>query len=333
MVFGCLLIHLGCQKEAVEPDQTYTFVRPPHFPAPTYTFDNNPITKAGFELGKRLFNDPKLSSDNSVACSNCHAKGVAFADPQHRLSVGVQERTGFRNAPALMNMAFMKEFFWDGAVSHLDFAPIIAIESEFEMNEKLVNVVAQLNDHSEYPALFREAFGNIDTINAPLLLHALSQFTNMMVSATSKYDRYIQQKDNLTPEELSGLELFEKKCATCHSGVLLTNQEFHKNGLDNEFTDIGRAGISEYEGDIGKFRVPSLRNVELTAPYMHDGRFNTLEEVLDHYQKGVKSSKTLSPLLRQDNQLGIELTEQEKHLIIEFLYTLTDRAFTSNPIL
>ena len=332
-LIGIGLSFFYCEKDSASIDRTYQFIKPEHFPEPTYSFHNNPVTKEGFELGKILFNDPTLSSDNSVACSNCHAKGVAFADPQHRLSVGVQERTGIRNAPALANMAFMKEFFWDGSVAHLDFAPINAIESDFEMDEKLGNVVAQLNRHPLYPDLFRQAFGEIDSINAPLFLHALSQYTNMLISATSKYDKFIQNQAELSDSELKGLALFEEKCSNCHSGVLFTSQEFHNNGLDTVFADIGREGISEYEGDRGKFRVPSLRNVTLTAPYMHDGRFFTLEEVLDHYQKGVKQSSTLSPILQNAIKPGIPLSNEEKGYIIEFLNTLTDREFVSNPIL
>ncbi len=327
--FFLFAIMLGaCQKEELQREQ---FVKPPHFPEPTYNFERNPVTQEGFELGKKIFGDPILSRDNSVACNNCHVKAVAFADPQHTLSLGVDGRLGIRNAPGIANMAFMKEFMWDGGVYHLDFAPPNAIENPLEMDEKMERVVGKLNRHSAYPALFKKAFPDMgDTITGPYLLLALSQYQTMLVSATSKYDRYRLGKGDLSAAELEGLQLFNQKCATCHSGELFTNQDYRNNGLDTEFQDEGRARITETPADLGKFKVPSLRNVELTDPYMHDGRFNTLEQVLDHYANNVKLSPTLAPELQQGSALGIPLTAGEKKLIIDFLKTLTDYEFIQN---
>lgn len=322
----------SCTSEDTQVNNPYEFVQPSHFPSPTYTFDNNPITEKGFKLGKKLFNDPILSLDQSIACSNCHSKSVAFADPQHRLSVGIDDKVGIRNSPSLANLAFMEAFFWDGGVTHLDFAPINAIESEVEMGESLQHVVAKLNQHADYPALFQSAFQGSDSINAPLLLHALSQYLNLLVSADSKYDRYVQKEENLSESELAGLVLFEQKCSTCHQGALFTDQTFRNNGLDVEFSDKGRGGISEGEEDNGKFRVPSLRNVALTRPYMHDGRFQTLEEVIEHYNSGVKGSATLDSALQEGSKLGIILSHQEQTQLLAFLHTLTDRSFTANEI-
>ncbi|MCR9252247.1 MAG: cytochrome-c peroxidase [bacterium] len=322
----------SCSKDDddTEPDLTYTFVKPENFPEPTYTFDNNPVTQEGFELGRRIFFDPLLSIDNSVSCGNCHNQAVAFSDPQHTLSIGVDGKVGIRNAPALANMAFMDEFFWDGGVTHLDFVPLNAIEADFEMGEEIANVIDKLNNHSEYPQLFKEAF-DVDTINTPRLLHALSQYTAMMVSATSRYDKYIRNEgEELTEDELAGLQLFETKCSSCHEGALFTDQSYRNNGLDETFDDRGRATITELESDEGKFKVPSLRNVAITDPYMHDGRFFTLEQVLNHYSEGVWESATLDEELRGD-QLGIPLTETEKAQIIAFLNTLTDTDFTRDP--
>lgn len=317
----------GCMKEEIASKQ-YRFVRPAHFPAPVYPLDRNPVTKEGFELGKKIFGDPILSRDGSVACNNCHVKAVAFADPQHPMSLGVEERSGIRNAPGIANMAFMKEFMWDGGVHHLDFAPPNAIENPLEMDEKMTHVIWKMNQHGSYPALFRKAFPEMgDTITSPYLLLALSQYQNMLVSATSKYDHYKMGDNDLTANELEGLALFEQKCATCHSGVLFTNQEYRNNGLDSEVTDLGRGKITESPADMGCFKVPSLRNVELTKPYMHNARFKTLEEVLDHYASGVKPSTTLAIELQQNGQLGIPLTATEKARIIDFLKTLTDYEF------
>jgi len=325
----------SCNSEEPETSKDpYNFEQPENFPEPTYTFDNNPVTNEGFELGRKLFFDPILSRDNSVSCNNCHQQSRAFADtPLHPTSIGIDNKMGIRNAPALANMAFFPEFFWDGGVTHLDFVPINAIESPVEMDDKLANVIAKLNAHREYPELFNQAFG-VDEITSPFMLHALSQFTNMMVSANSMYDQYIRGEGvELSSLELEGLSAFEAKCATCHAGELFTDFSYRNNGLNSSFTDLGRGGITESETDNGKFRVPSLRNAELTAPYMHNARFGTLEEVLDHYERGMVSSSTLDPLFKEGDQVrGIPLTSEEKASIIAFIKTLTDREFTSNPI-
>lgn len=326
-----ILPMFGCQKEDEEPIAEFGFVKPDHFPAPTYTFDNNPVTEQGFLLGKKLFFDPILSVDNTVSCNNCHQQTLAFADtPLHPFSKGVEGRQGFRNAPQLVNLAFRKEFFWDGGVTHLDFVPLNAIESEFEMGEQIENVIAKLNNHPEYPTLFGKAFG-VSQINTPRLLHALAQFTNMMVSDRSPYDKYLRGEVALTALELEGLHTFETKCQSCHQGVLFTDETYRNNGIDASFTtDFGRARITAFDGDIGKFHVPSLRNVAITAPYMHNAKFATLRQVLDHYSNGVLDSPTLDPLLKQGGQLGIPLTEAEKEALLAFLKTLTDKDFTQD---
>ena len=322
----------SCQESVGPEDTDLVFERPPHFPDPTYTFENNPITQEGFDLGKKLFFDPLLSRDNSVSCNSCHQQGRAFADsPLHPTSIGIENKFGIRNAPALSNLAFMNEFFWDGGVTHLDFVPINAIESDIEMGETLENVVAKLNDHKEYPQLFKEAFG-IDEITSPYMLHALSQFTVMMVSASSPYDHYVLGEGTLSEEELIGMALFEAKCGSCHSGELFSDFSYRNNGLSTSFGDKGRALISESNSDEGKFRVPSLRNAALTAPYMHNARFETLKEVLDHYADGMADSPTLDPLFKEGKQVvGIPLTNTEKQQIISFIKTLTDEAFISDP--
>lgn len=323
----CLLVLIGsCGGEEISPENPYVFKKPAHFPEPAYTFENNPISKEGFALGRKLFFDPLLSSDGSVSCNSCHIQSTAFADSQqHPLSFGVDDRVGIRNAPALSNMAFVPDFFWDGGVNHLDFVAINAIESEFEMDNTLSNVVQKLNDHPEYPGLFKEAFG-IDEVTSPFMLQALSQFMLLMVSDHSKYDQFVRGETALSAEEAAGLSLFQSNCASCHSGELFTDFSYRNNGLSESFTDKGRALITESDSDIGKFRVPSLRNVGLTAPYMHNARFRTLEEVLDHYREGVKDSPSLDPLLRQ----GISITDEEKAQIIAFLKTLTDREFRTD---
>lgn len=335
LVVGCLYLMLhftACQDENMLSNP-YEFVTPNNFPAPTYTFHNNPITKEGFKLGRKIFFDPILSIDGSVSCGSCHNQSLAFADiPLHRVSVGIDGLIGTRNAPGLANLAFMKEFFWDGGVTHLDFVPINAIESPVEMGEDIAAVVAKIKNDPEYPALFEAAF-NTTEINMPLLMDALAQFMLLMISDNSKYDAYLKGQETLTDKELKGLQLFNEKCESCHSGILFTNQGYFNNGIDSIFLDSGRAVISANPLDIGKFKVPTLRNIRVTAPYMHDAKFATLEDVLEHYDNGVVSSNTLADALVQPNgNLGIELSAEDKEAIIAFLETLTDYEFLNNPI-
>ena len=323
-----MLVMISCSDQESDPVNPYVFKRPENFPDAVYTFDNNPVTKEGFELGRELFYDPILSIDNSIACANCHQQHVAFADPVHRFSKGVGDRSGTRNAPPIQNLAFQSDFFWDGGVKHLDFVPINAITSEIEMDETLENVVEKLKADEVYRQKFSKAFGT-SPIDSQQVLHALSQFMNLMVSANSRYDQYIRKEgEQLTSAEIEGRALFESKCASCHATDLFTDGSFRNNGLDETFEkDLGRERITEFSGDRGKFKVPSLRNIELTAPYMHDGRFKTLEQVLDHYIHNVKLSETLDPLLKVNTDPGLSITADEKIKIVEFLKTLTDREF------
>ncbi|MBI3221408.1 MAG: c-type cytochrome [Bacteroidetes bacterium] len=318
----------SCSEEKVDSKvNPYTFRQPANFPQAVYTFENNPVSQKGFELGRALFYDPILSADSSIACANCHQQAVAFADPVHRFSRGVMDRSGTRNAPAIQNMAFQRVFFWDGGVKHLDFVPINAITSDLEMAEKVADVVEKLQRSPSYVNKFNEAYH--EQPGSQKMLYALSQFMNLMVSANSRYDHYVRKEGELlTSAELKGSQLFTAKCSSCHATDLFTDGSFRNNGLDPSFEkDNGRERITELAEDRGKFKVPSLRNVELTSPYMHDGRFKTLQQVLDHYAAGVNNSETLDPSLKKDEVLGIPLTEEEKANIILFLKTLTDRDF------
>jgi cytochrome c peroxidase len=328
-----MLLLLGaCSGETISPEHDNSiFEVPENFPEPEYTFVNNPMTGEGIALGRALFYDPILSADSSIACASCHQQAIAFADPVHRFSKGVGDREGSRNAPALQNLAFQSHFFWDGGVNHLDFTPINAITSDAEMAEKLSYVVEKLNKSKIYPEKFRLAFGE-SQITTQRLFYSLSQFMVSMVSANSRYDRYIRNEgEKLTHDELDGMKLFQVKCTGCHSGDLFTDGSFRNNGLDAAFgLDSGREKVTELVADRGKFKVPSLRNAELTAPYMHDGRFRTLQQVLDHYAHSVVESETLDAGLKQNDSLGITMTSEEKIKIICFIKTLTDRTFTSD---
>jgi len=323
------LLLLSCQSEN---EIFVSIVRSDHFPEFTYDFESNPITKKRFELGKMLFNDPRLSIDNSVACSNCHVKGVAFTDPQHNPSVGINNSVGTRNAPMIANMAFQNEFLWDGGVTHLDFVSVFAIENEKEMGETIDVVVKKLRQIEEYQLSFQDVYSKLDSITSPYMLRAISDYLAVLISDQSKYDKVVRGELSFTTEEMEGKLIFDAKCASCHSGALFTNKEFMNNGLDTAFEDIGRSLISETDDDLGKFKVPSLRNITLTAPYMHDGRFKDLDQVLDHYSENVKWSSTLAEELQDGTQLGIQLTIEEKERLKTFLETLTDYEFISNPM-
>ncbi|WP_116108128.1 cytochrome-c peroxidase [Lewinella sp. IMCC34191] len=325
----CLLL-FACEREQAGPaNAPYTFVAPEHFPRVVYDFERNPVTEAGFKLGKRIFEDPRLSRDGSVSCANCHQQVTAFADPQHRLSVGVEDRVGVRNAPGLFNLAFRSEFMWDGGVVHLDFAGVPAIESEVELDNNLAVIVDRLRKDATYPEAFRRAFGR-NTVTSGLMLQALSQYQAMLISDRSKYDDVFAGRNGaaFSAEEARGEAIFIERCAGCHAGPLQTDNSYRNNGLDaGNFADLGRETITHNPADRGKFRVPSLRNIARTPPYMHDGRFATLEAVLEHYAEGIRHSPTLDPRLEEP----IRLTEQERTDVIAFLETLTDWAFLQDP--
>lgn len=311
----------------------YTFEKPSHFPEPTYTFQNNQVGEKGFKLGRKLFNDPMLSRDGSVACASCHVQSHAFADiVLHPFSFGVEDREGHRNAPPLFNLAFQKEFFWDGGVTHLDFAPILAFESEIEMDLSFEEVVGRIRRSADYPALFKDAF-EIEEVTGPYVLHALSQFMLMMVSADSPYDRYIKGDTGaLSSLELNGLKLFRQHCQSCHQEPLFTDLSYRNNGVQRTITDLGRETVTEVPQDRAKFKVPSLRNIEVTSPYMHNARFETLQQVLDHYTLGVTDQVNIDPKVFASGKPVISLNEEEKDQLIAFLKTLTDPGFLTNPI-
>jgi cytochrome c peroxidase len=321
----------SCSKDTIE-EKNYTLDidLPDHFPKMTYDINANPPTKFGFELGKKLFYDGQLSSDGFVSCGFCHEQRYAFTHHGHTVSHGVQDRAGSRNAQAIQNMAFEKEYMWDGAASHLDLQPIIPLTAEVEMDMPVGKALDYLKANKEYQFLFGKAFenGKIDSEN---FLKALAQFMVMMISSQSKYDLVLERKADFNSDEKEGQKLFTKHCSNCHSGSLQTNNEFINNGLPihPKYKDEGRKRVTEDPKDAYKFRVPSLRNVEYSAPYMHDGRFGSLESVLNFYANGVTDSPTLHPSLKE-NGLGLSLNKTEQELIIVFLKTLSDEKFLTD---
>ncbi len=300
---------------------------PSYFPKPSYDLKNNPLTQEKIDLGKALFYDPILSKDNTISCASCHSSYQAFAHTDHQLSHGINDLIGTRNAPALFNLAWQNSFMWDGAVNHLDVQALAPIAHEKEMAEKIENVIHKLRNTSLYPKLFLKAFKDT-AITGELVLKALSQFQLTLISATTKYDRVKQNKTKFTEQEQKGYELFLANCNSCHTEPLFSNYKFANNGLavDTTLKDMGRYTITKQSSDSLKFKVPSLRNISYTSPYMHDGRFNKLNQVLNHYIS-IKDSKVLSPELKKP----IQLTPNQKTDLTAFLLTLNDSAFVFNP--
>jgi cytochrome c peroxidase len=307
------------------------FEAPEYFPEPTYSFDNLYPTEQNVQLGKQLFFDPILSADSSISCNTCHIQQVAFADnPLHRRSVGIDGKIGKRNAPPLANMAFFSSFLWDGGITHLDFVAVNAIESPVEMGDRLENVLLKLNRNQKYRTAFKEVY-QLDSITAPFFLKSLSMFMVQMVSDQSKFDKHLRGEKSLNEDELAGLNLFEENCASCHSGVLQSSFDFKRNGLDLTENDLGLEDLTGNDFDRHRFRIPSLRNVAITFPYMHNASFNSLEEVVDHYRFNLNENHEVPSAKPLENgRFGIEMTETEKHQIVTFLKTLTDDEFRFN---
>lgn len=333
-LLAIFFVAMSCSEDDPEyQNLPLSLQQPSNFPEMVYNVGQNPPTQKGFELGKKLFYDGRLSSDGLVSCAFCHVQQYAFTHHGHTVSHGVNNMQGIRNAPPIQNLAYQSAFMWDGATTHLDLQPLIPLTSPIEMDGNLTEIVAMMNADAAYRKLFRQAFddGEINTEN---MLKALSQFMVVMVSSNSRFDKYRRNEPNgtLTPDELSGYALFNSKCASCHATDLMTDDSFRNNGLavNPLVDDKGRYRVTGLAQDLYKFKVPSLRNIEKTAPYMHDGRFGTLEAVLDHYSSGVSNSGTLDPILNQNGTLGIPLTAVEKTQIMAFLKTLTDDQYLSD---
>lgn len=314
-------------------DIPVTFKVPDNFPPLAYDLQNNPITEKGFELGRKLFYDGRLSSDGTISCGFCHEQQNAFTHHGHTVSQGVGGQTGTRNSPSIQNLGFQTSFMYDGATEHLNLQPIIPITNPIEMNGNFSQIVAMMNGDAEYIKLFGLAFPG-KPINTENMLKAMGQFLVMVTSSNSRFDKFRRNETGgtLTQEEQDGYALFNQKCASCHATDLFTDNSFRNNGLavNPIVNDVGRYRVTLLDADKYKFKVPSLRNVEKTKPYMHDGRFFTLEAVLDHYSSGMVNSATLDPSLNNGGTLGIPLTPLEKTKIIAFLKTLTDNQYLTD---
>jgi len=318
----------ACGKDHTE-ESFEGFIKPGYFPEPAYHFSTNTVTKEGFELGRKLFYERLLSANNTISCGSCHIQTSAFTHHGHSVSHGIFDRMGTRNSPPVMNLAWNTSFMWDGGIFDLDLQAIAPITNHAEMDETMENVLTKLRNTPPYPSLFSAAFGSSE-INTSRFLKALSQFMLMCNSTNSKYDSVMRHEagKTFTVEEQQGYNLFRQKCNACHREPLFTDNSFRNNGIAiSMVNDEGRYSVTQNPGDRYTFKVPSLRNLAYTAPYMHDGRFFTLEAVLDHYSGQVQATPNLDPLLQQGGHPGIVMTAEEKNRIISFLNTLNDRSF------
>lgn len=299
---------------------------PKGWPKTNYDFSKNPLTEEGFQLGRQLFYDPILSKDSTISCASCHLQATGFTHVDHSLSHGIDGKIGDRNSMTMMNLAWSKTFMWDGGVNHLDVQALNPITSPVEMNETLTNVVQKLQKSEKYKSLFVAAFGD-EKITGQRVLKALSQFELLLVTANSKYDKVMRKEASFTDQEQNGYQLFKINCASCHTEPLFTNGTFQNNGipLDTTLNDIGRQRITEKSEDYMKFKVPTLRNIQFTNPYMHDGRFNKLTQVIEHY-----NSIIVNKSLPKQLQKRMNLTDNERVDLVAFLLTLTDNEFLFN---
>ncbi len=304
------------------------FTIPKGWPAPSYDFSQNPLTEAGIALGKKLFYEVQLSKNNTISCGSCHQQFGAFNSYDHPLSHGIDNALTTRNAPSLFNLAWQKEFMWDGGINHLDLQPLAPITAHNEMGEDINNVLAKLKKSKEYPKLFKAAFGDI-TINTQRLGKSLSQFLLTLVSSNSKYDQVMRGKDSFNLPEKLGYAIFKTKCAQCHTEPLFTNYSYTNIGmpLDPFLKDLGRMNITNNPIDSLKFRIPSLRNVTVSFPYGHDGRFFSLMSVFEHYRTKMQVGPTTDTLLKNK----LPLSNYEIGQLKAFLQTLTDSVFLRNP--
>lgn len=334
---------LNCSNEAVDgyAPTPLTLEIPQlfsdHIIAPVIPNDN-PQTVEGVALGKKLFFDTILSADGTQSCFSCHSPENAFTD-NTATSNGVDGNFGTRNSMPLFNLAwnYNERFTWDGKELSLERQALEPVQNPIELHSNWDDVVDRLQLHSAYPKLFQQAF-NTNTITKALVTKAIAQFERTLISANSKFDKYTLGETSLTVQELNGLDLFLREdkgdCFHCHgspNNPLWTDNAFHNNGLDATFTDLGLGGVTGDPNDNGKFRTPSLRNLAFTAPYMHDGRFATIDAVINHYSEGLQNSTTIDPLMKKVDEGGVQLTLQEKADLKAFLLTLTDTSFTTNP--
>ena len=304
------------------------FEIPKGWPKPSKNiFSKNKLTEEGFQLGRKLFYDGNLSADGEVSCASCHQQFASFSNYDHDLSHGVNNALSNRNAPALINVAWMDLLHWDGAINHIEVQPLAPLTNPSEMGESLENVLKKLQKDTAYTRMFTAAFGDSE-INSQRMLKALAQFVGSLVSSNSKYDKVMRGETQFTDYEKRGYETFKQNCSSCHKEPLFTDNQLRNNGQHlNKKQDVGFQAISHRTTDSLKFKVPTLRNVQLTFPYMHDGHIYSLFQVIDHYTKNIDPNQiNLDPVLKRK----INISNKERIELVYFLYTLTDSSFVKN---
>jgi len=293
--------------------------------------DTNPLTVEGIALGRRLFYDRSLSGDYTQSCGDCHAPGFAFTDHGRAVSEGIDHIEGTRSAPAVINMAWAPALFWDGRVPSLEDQALQPVPNPIEMHLDWDAAEQRIRNDAAYLPLFQAAFGT-DAVNRNLIVMAIAQFEGTLISFNSRYDRWHRREIQFTDQEQRGFQVFftEKgDCFHCHALPFYTDFGFHNTGLDSVFTDVGLEETTGKSIDRGKFKTPTLRNIEYTAPYMHDGRFATLEDAVNHYRDGGVFTPTVDPLMRV--RTGLPLTDQDVEDLVAFLKTLSEPEFLVNP--
>jgi len=332
VVFICLLLGVGAWN-APGP-KPYKLAYPSYFGNRVNLREDNPLTEEGILLGRYLFYDKRLSRNSTVSCASCHQQALAFTDGR-RFSVGFDSVLTRRSSMSLANLLWVRNFFWDGRVSTLEAQAMVPLTEAHEMGQRMDSLIPKLSAVGMYGPLFAAAFGSPE-VTQDGIVRALAQFERTLVSANAPYDKYIRGEYAMTPAEMRGLRLFFGRavCGNCHGGPKTFNETYHNNGLDRgAFADSGRYDVTGLDYDKGRFRVVTLRNIALTAPYMHDGRFKTLEEVVDHYSEHIEPSATLSPTLKDTANVPtmLRLTKGEKGDLVAFLKTLTDSGFVHDP--
>ncbi len=328
-------------KEKASENKPWAFARFKNIQDTVPQPADNQTTELGVALGKMLFFDPILSKNGNISCATCHRPEMWFSDGFAQSTAGTSHQKLPRNSPSLLNTAFWGSWFWDGGAKNLESQVFGPLTSAHEMAADIKEVVKRLNHHKEYPQLFKNAFG-IDTIHEAYLARALAQYERTLNSFNSPYDKFYRREKGfrkMNDDELAGFQLFNQHCQTCHKGELFTDNKFYNVGMDIPKLDttglgvfMGRKRITLDNEDLGKYRTPSLRNVVVTGPYMHDGRFKTLKEVMDFYRKDIKVSPNLAQeMYGDDGKPGMDFTEEEGELMIKFLNFLTDSSVIKNP--
>ncbi|MEC5142640.1 cytochrome c peroxidase [Chitinophaga sp. 212800010-3] len=324
-----LLVQAGASKIVERGPEPLALQLPPHFPKPVYDFSKNPLTKQGVELGRFMFYDYRLSKDSTVSCGFCHQQFAAFGHFDHPLAHGVEGNQGNRSVPVLFNMIWQRSFMWDGGVNHLEIQPLTPLTDPREMGMDLKTLLRNMQADARYQRMFKAAFGTPE-VTSERMFKAFAQFIATMISAGSKYDSVMLKLPGaaFTAEEEAGYAIFREKCAACHKEPLFTDLSYRSNGLPylSALNDIGRMKITGNTDDNLRFKVPSLRNILKSSPYMHDGRFFDIFQVFDFYDHGIQVTPTTDPLVRN----GIRLSETEKRRLYFFLNTLTDYSFLGN---